>query len=361
MMKQRSTRRKLTFWAIFFGFSILLFEFFFRVFFAISYGKASVVWRPFNALDHYYPGIIDELNKDLVKNDETFDLLILGGSVLTEQWGDILKELEVLAQDSLQNQVRFHNLATPAHTTRDSRLKYQLLMDKPYDGVFVYHGINSVRFNNCPDSVFNKEYNHVDFYMKVNTIATNPWSHYSILPLLYQTLKTNIFRAYAEEHFLPFHAPTKGSHKEWIAFGTDIKTAESFKENLTYIIDKAVEKRQFVFLSSFAYYIPNNYSFELFKKNALDYGRHRNPVELWGTVETVSKGLDMHNEVIKRIEKKYAESPYFFSVDENAELNKDKYTFDDLCHLTLKGSRDFAINLLPAIDSALHNYTSQEN
>ena len=69
----------------------------------------------------------------------------------------------------------------------------------------------------------------------------------------------------------------------------------------------------------------------------------------------------MHNEVIKRIEKKYAESPYFFSIDENAELNKDKYTFDDLCHLTLKGSRDFAINLLPAIDSALYNYTSQEN
>ena len=49
-----------------------------------------------------------------------------------------------------QRNVRIFNLAMPAHTSRDSWLKYAALRDARFDLVIFYHGINEARVNNAP-------------------------------------------------------------------------------------------------------------------------------------------------------------------------------------------------------------------
>jgi hypothetical protein len=172
------------------------------------------------------------------------------------------------------------------------------------------------------------------------------------MPLVFQTLKTNIFKNYAANHFLPFHAPTKPGNETWLAYGLNIKTKKPFYENLKHITERATAKKQALILSSFAFYIPTNYNLEKFKKYELDCGKHRNPVELWGSIETVSKRIETHNEVILALKNAFKENPYVFVVDICGNLPKNKSTFDDICHLSTEGSRQFVEILWPAIKSS---------
>ena len=151
----------------------VLFEIVFRLYYSFSYENTKIIWSPFAAMSHYAPGLIEEMDTEIVIEDESFDVLLLGGSVLTEQWGNIPYSLNTLLKDSLSGPYKIHNMANHARTSRDSWQNYQMLESKPYDLVVLYHGINEVRFNHCPSEVFKKDYSHVDYYAKVNELMNS--------------------------------------------------------------------------------------------------------------------------------------------------------------------------------------------
>ena len=338
-------KKKIAFYAIYLLFIVVLFEFVFRAFYAISFKDGSILYRPFAALGHYYPGLLDLMDTEVSNTDEQLDILLLGGSVMTSQWGNVPEELEKQIKAKTNRPFKIYNLATPAHTSRDSRVKFELLKNQHFDVVILYHGINEVRFNHCPPEVFKSDYSHVDFYAKTNALARRTWSKFTVLPLVFIQLKTNLLRTYAEDNFMPFHAPVKDAHQDWIAFGLDVKTRRPFSENFDAIIRKAMAGSSRVIVPQFAFHIPDNYSLEAFKAQQLDYGRHRNPVELWGTVATVTKGIDSHNEVVAGLQTANTLQP----INMNAIVPHDAAHFDDLCHFTPEGSARFVEALLPLI------------
>ena len=184
-------KRKTLFYLILFSFMLIFAEFAFRSFYAVSYKNASILLKPFHVIDRYYNGFTEEI--DFEKDDHAdYDILMLGGSVLTDQWGSIAPELDSYLEEQGLN-VRIHNLAMPAHTSLDSRLKYENVAKNGYDLVLLYHGINETRFNNCPPEMFKDDYTHVDFYAKVYNLMHNSFSRYSITPLMIQQFQTNLF------------------------------------------------------------------------------------------------------------------------------------------------------------------------
>ena len=170
-------KKKFKFYMIYTLYIALLFEFVFRGFYAFSYKDTRIFWRPFVAIDHYAPGLIKEMGATVSARNDTFDILLLGGSVLTEQWGNIPNAMKKLLTDSLPMPFEIHNLANPARTSKDSWQNFQQLENQNYDVVILYHGINEVRFNHCPPEVFKKDYSHVDYYAKVNHLINNSFFH----------------------------------------------------------------------------------------------------------------------------------------------------------------------------------------
>lgn len=141
-----------------------------RVFWRISY---DVLFRdPGRILYAYYPDLkkIDRKNPDL--DDEFYDILLLGGSVLSREWGQIEQCLSEQLAFNTKRKVRIFNLSKPAHTSRDNRLKYSALGAARFEMVVLYHGINEVRANNVPPELFREDYTHFYWYKIVNTLAS---------------------------------------------------------------------------------------------------------------------------------------------------------------------------------------------
>ena len=349
-----SRSKRFVFWFIYLLFVGFIIEFSLRTYYAVSLKNAAVLVSPIAAIERYYPGIWEEINANLDPDDGVYDVLMLGGSVLTTYGsGNIENELIKICRDSLNTKVKFHNLSSAAHTSRDSFNKYRLLQGKKYDAVFLYHGINSTRFNNCPEEMFKEDYSHVDFYEKVNTILNNPLSRYSILPLVYATIKTNLLRTYANEKYLPLHAASRSNHKDWIVYGLEVKTATSYVSNYDFIFKNACSNNQPVIVPSFVYYIPPDYTLQKFNAKELDYSTHINPIELWGSSATVSAGIQAHNLALLNLFEEYKDSCRVFYFDLNNSFEKNNSNFDDVCHLTQKGSLEFARKVFPLLKESI--------
>jgi hypothetical protein len=271
--------------------------------------------------------------------DALYDILFLGGSVLHRDWGSVELELrEQLAYHGHRN-VRIFNLAMPAHTSRDSLLKYAALGEARYDLVIFYHGINEARANNAPPEIFRHDYGHYSWYEAVNTLA--PYHGTAFLALPY-TLRYFIIRArynLAKDRYLStYHVP-----KDWLQYARESRSAASFQQNLSAILDLASQRGERMLLMTFATYVPENYSFEAFKKKQLDYGLHLAPMEWWGRGEHVLATVAVHNEIVRGMAARH-ENVLF--VDQASLIEGSARYFNDPCHFTVLGSIKFVENML---------------
>src|SRR5262245_19850020 len=117
----------------------------------------------------HYPEIIESGVEDgpISNSDEVYDILLLGGSVLSPYFGDVDKRLGQALRTRLGRPVRVFNLCKPAHTSRDSLLKYRSLAHQRFDLDVVYNGINDTRMYNCPPEVFRADYTHCTWYRQL--------------------------------------------------------------------------------------------------------------------------------------------------------------------------------------------------
>lgn len=291
----------------------------------------------------YYPELKNVEAENIKKNDSPFDILLPGGSVLTEEWGSIAKLLEERIAYATKKRVRVHNLAKSAQTTLDSYYKYRHLENKSFDLVIVYHGINDVRLNNCPPQVYKEDYSQYAWYKVINLFEKHPGlgNVASLYSLYYRFI-----RIQEKIGSPPKYISRKMPLKEWLPYGNNIKTATAFKRNVGKILDIAKQKGEPVLLMSFCYYVPPHYSLEGFMKREVDYTLFGAPTEIWGIPKNVVKGIDVHNDIVKAFSGTSDKITY---VDQKASFPQRGDYFNDICHLTQKGCERFVEGIFPRV------------
>ena len=289
-------------------------------------------WAP-EAMDLFYPTLKAVHETKITQNDGYFDILFLGGSVLYDacRWDKAIPFL----QDKLKTltngrPIRIYNMARPSHSSRDSLFKYRFLADKHFDLVVIYDSINEVRANNCPPEMFRPDYSHYSWYAKLNFFGHYPFFKIFTLPYTIDSLLIDI----KEKKGLIKFVPTDIPNEDWVKYGKDIKSAASFEKNLADILELAKKRREPVLMSTFAFYVPNDYSYFKFRTHQLDYDKHTFYIDVWGKPEYVILGTLVHNNVMRKLA---AEHPEVMFLDEYPRMPKGKEYYNDICHLTDKG------------------------
>jgi hypothetical protein len=289
----------------------------------------------------FYPELGRLEAQPVSRNDATFDILLLGGSVLNKCCGTVEERLLQELGRRTPMKARIHNLATPAHTSRDSMLKYRELADKAFDLVLVYDGINDVRANNCPRSRFRMDYSHIAWYRSLNALDSAEVPYFA-LPATVAFGWIQLGDRFGWGDYVPVQQP----RQDWLALGRDLKTPPAFRANVAELLELARRRGDVVMLASFASYRAPGYSFKGFRGHILDYGSHAYPIELWGEPDAVMAGLAAHNQVLRELAAAHPEALY---VDQDALIPKSGHYFDDVCHFTDAGSAAFAENVAEAI------------
>lgn len=301
---------------------------------------------PDRILYAYYPELreVDEARPD--HDDDFYDVLVLAGSVLHPEWGNAVQDLKAQLEDLVTRRVRVFNLAMPAHTSRDSRLRYEALREHGFELVIFYHGINEVRANNVPPELFREDYSHYSWYEVVNALAAYHGRSSFAVPYTLRFLALRVRQIMEPDRYVPTHDP----REEWLDFGAEVRTAVSFDANLETVLELARDRGDSVMLMTFAIHVPDNYSHEAFAAKQLDYGRHLLPLETWGRPPNVRKAVAAHNDIVRR---KAVEHQEALLVDQARLIEGSAENFDDACHLTAAGASVFARNVHEVLRSAL--------
>jgi lysophospholipase L1-like esterase len=298
-------------------------------------------------VDQYYPMLKDIQHSTSNSKDETFDILLLGGSVLHPNNGEIEEELQKqLAALGKKQVVKIYNASMPGHTSRDSKFKMDLLQQQHFDLVIFYHGINDVRANNCTPDVFQEDYSHFKWYDELNGIIDIQGEASMALPIAANYWRITLQQRIFPHSYIPREIPRKG----WSDYGAEVKTENSFRKNLESIYRHTQSINCPLLLATFTWYLPDNYSFEYFEETKNRDSRPRFPVKIWGKAPNVIKGIQAHNQV----EKDFAEKEKdLLLVDLHAQMPKGEQYFDDICHLSKAGSQEFARILVKEITPLL--------
>lgn len=294
----------------------------------------------------FYPELVFAEGQPIRRDDRPVNVLLLGGSVVNDHYGNIGLVLEERLTRILRRPVLVHNLSRRSLTSLDSLYKYQHLEGQEFDLVIFYHGINETRANNCPPEVYRDDYSHFLWYESVNGFYAHPEVAWLVFPFTFEYAWTNA----SDRWGLSTHISRGRPREDWYQYGGDVKSAASFLRNLSALLALAGKRGDPVLLMSFAYYIAPGYSEDAFRRLALDYSRHGFPIELWGRPEHVAAALDAQNAGVERLA---ASLPYTLFVDQNRLIPKTGDNFNDVCHLTGKGCEAFVENILETVIRAV--------
>jgi len=288
--------------------------------------------QPDRAMLGFYPELAPYWDARAVERDDgIFDLLLLGGSVIAPGWSrfgaSFAREIGV----SLGRSVRTHNLAAPAHTSRDSLLKYQQLAGHDFDLVVVYHGINEVRANNIPPELFRADYSHFSWYRAVDALRDHTELRYTALPFAAHFSAL----AAAERLGLLPTVPSDAPRADWLDFGSDVKSAGVLRRHLAAIATLAAEREQPLLFLTFASYFPEGFEGLRFLEKPIRDGSRARPLRMWGRPTHVKLAIDFHNATVRALA---AQHPELRFADAARELPGDERYFLDVCHLTEAGA-----------------------
>lgn len=339
-MKRRSRRRKVLLTAICVLILLALTEIGARTMWAARGAGFCSAHR--TVYRSFYPTVAKLERERPVLDDSCVEILLLGGSVLHRDYGDIDHVLRERLSRATGRCVRIYNLSAPAHTSLDSRYKYGHITGRRFDWIIVYHGINEIRANNCPPEKFRSDYSHLSWYRLINAFERKAQSRWFIGPYTVKFVALKIADRLGLSGTLPTHEPDPAS----LDFGCEVKTEASFRENIEAVAERASRRNERVLVLSFAHHTPDDYTREAFEEGTLDYTAHTFPTELWGKPECVEAGITAQNRAARSVADAF-ENAYF--VDQAALIPKEGRYFNDVCHLTHEGCERFVENILDTI------------
>jgi prepilin-type processing-associated H-X9-DG protein len=274
--------------------------------------------------------------------DGYFNVLMLGGSVLHQAWGEVEPALAEQLDAAGVRSTRIFNLGVPAHTSLDSLLKYSALEGQRFDLVIDYDGINDTRTNNVPPALFRDDYSHYSWYATINAVAPYHGHAMFALPYTFHYAVASAKQALHPEQYAPTHEPIP----EWTQYARALRSVAVFERNLSAIVALAAARGDRLMLMTSAWWLPANYSHDAFIQKRLDYGLHRLPIELWGRHEDVVAALAAQNDAARRLA---ASHRGVVLVDQARLMEGSAKNFDDPFHLTIEGSISFARHIVDAL------------
>ena len=291
----------------------------------------------------FYPNL-----KPIMENHQTdcVRVLVIGASTLNRGWGDFEGELRTELSALLGQKVCVFNTSMPGRTSLDAYYKYWYLREQSFDLVIFYNGINELRANDVPDSIWKDDYSHYAWYDEANFYfqhveLTRSWV---ILPFYLKHLAVVLDRkVFNRNRTVPYNS--ERIRPDWYQYGASIKSAKPFRRNILKLLSIAQAKHEPVLLMSFASHIPSDYSLERFRQGTLGYERSPlagTPVELWGRPEDVRKGLEIHNGILREL----ARSEDVLFIDQEALLGQEIKNFIDVCHFSPVGRQRLVHNII---------------
>jgi hypothetical protein len=298
-----------------------------RLYWKIAHGVPFT--RPADVLHVFYRDI-EDLRRESQRPDPAHrDILVLGGSVVDEMRGGF----EDLSKRMAGN-TRFHVAARVAHTTLDSRRKYRLLEDLPYDEILIYDAINDCKYNSVPDGLFDDEYTAYPYYKLTAALLSHKELDYVVLPYTLYFAWIELLEGGVPKRQLPVAT----ARPEWQVYGSKIKSARTYRQNLEDIVERAGQRGRIVHLATFASFIPENYTEERFRAGQLGYATPRLRVGVWGRAPDVRACISVHNKIVRDIAAKHAN---VHLIDVEAAIPREGRFFDDACHLAPVGQQRF--------------------
>jgi len=330
--------------------SYLLIEVTVRLFLSVNFKVP--IFEYSNPIGQYYPELAKA--EEYQYDENKTNLLVLGGSVVYD--GTIIQELNGQTIEtsfcdftSLLPSEEFNvlSVAAPGHNSLDSWYKYDFLKDEKFDVVFVYHGINDTRTNNIRENMFDVDYRHIEFYDDLWIVRNSGYQRRSRIPFTVKWIAHSMrkFRKkYIPREF--FYGLLAGEPEPYLQEGKFIKSTASFKRNLNYIYVMSKSKGEQFVMGTFAWHLPDDYSYDKFKNKELDYDQQLYPTELYGLAINVERGLIAHNKVIREL---FSQEPAINIIAANEIIPKNGEHFDDVCHLNQLGCSILGSQLLDVV------------
>jgi hypothetical protein len=292
-------------------------------------------WQPSKV---FYAEIDSVQNTAISQSDEYFDILILGGSAISMNFGiHINKNLDSLLNLSPNHpKIRRFTVATPAHTSLDNLNKYSLLKDKRFDLVIFYEAINENRTNNIPPESFSDDYQHVSWYYDMAIMEQHPEVNWTVLPYLVHKSVNLLVDKIKGKQFLELNSISP----DYVKYGAEIRSAKPYRNNIEQIIQESKKRNEKLLLMTYALYIPSSIVGNGGYADYRDFAgcQYPSPHHLWGDPVNVRKGVDMHNTILKEL----AAKNHVLLLDMDKEMPRQKDYYCDICHLTEPGSKIFA-------------------
>jgi hypothetical protein len=282
------------------------------------------------------------------RSDPFYNILILGTSTLTDEWGAVGSYLSEQLAERGYREARVFNLSGNGRTSRDHRIRYAALGGYHFDLVVVYTACSEAKVNNTPPAVFKEDYSHMPRLAAANQIAR--YQRKTLFGLVY-TLRALVLQLRIKlnrDSFIPAFKP----REDWLPYGRELKSTAAFHRNLTEIIRLASQRQEKLVLVTCAIQSDEEYSLTAFKEKRLNYVRHSLPFETWGLQSNVLKAVLTHNEVMRELAQQHTEIGL---VDEEKLMAGEWRYFNDPCHLTVVGSMKFVGNLWPHIVSEIES------
>lgn len=259
---------------------------------------------------------------DVSRENGGLRVLTLGGSTMFNR--RMTERMIASWTDALPTPPQVVGAALRTHTTRASVIKYDYLFSKyQFDYVLIYHGINDLWANNVPPEIFRPDYSH-----------QNAWGRRGLL-LDHSVIARRVYNSRQTRRGT---FPTKSNQADFMA-------DKSFEANLRALVASVRSNGGIPVLMTFASFIPDDYSQEKFSSGELPYNNPTRydycPVELWGDVAYVKKGLQRLNAIVRRLA-----SELDVDLIEQAErLSAVSLNFGDSVHFSELGTDRFIANI----------------
>ncbi|QRR03681.1 hypothetical protein [Dyadobacter sandarakinus] len=288
-----------------------------------------------------YPSLHELRHKQISNTDETIDVLILGGSVVSPGYMDLELRLDSIfkKQDKQLRKVAVYNVAAPAHTSLDNAIKYEYLKKQKFDLVIYYEAINDLHGNNIPPAYYRADYTHIKWYKDIEILRRHEEMDITVLPFALDFacnyIKDKVSRR--------FYMTQYGTEVRYRKYGADVKTKPTFEKNLRVIIRQAKESGAKMLLLSYASCFPENVVLTGEDADLKHYCKcsFAVPISIWGKAEYVKAGIATHNQVIRKL----ASSTPTLYMDMERAMHGDPRFFCDVCHVSKTGAQYFAKTL----------------
>jgi len=326
------TRRKLLFSAAYVLFILVITELCVRAYWGLIGGsfldapnRMHLRWQP------ELKGI------EAQRGDGTFDVLLLGGSVMM----NVGERVQTALEQTVAGPVRVYNPSKSGHTSWDSRSKYLHLDAARFDLVLFYHAVNEARANNCPPEVFREDYTHYGWYRGMQAYDAGG-KRYLTLPFTLQYVWAKVTPQIGLATTVPKHVP----RDEWLDYGSDIRTGPCFRRNLEWIADTAVERGDPFVALTFASFVAPGYTHQKFMDKQLGMADGGEATILWGRTENVAKAIAVHNEAVLDLRKRKDVSV----VDMRNAVPAQPQYWRDICHMSDEGRGLWVAALMRDLD-----------